>query len=131
VNSFTNRNQPLHRYNGQMSATNNPPANFDLAAVTVLDVPTRQRFEAHYQGRTIAYADYRPSSGSLMFSHSEVNEGLEGLGVGGLLVRTALEAARARGLLVVPMCPFFVAYLSRHHEYLDLVHPLHQRVFGL
>jgi uncharacterized protein len=48
----------------------------------------------------------------------------EGLGLGGRLARTALDNARARGLTVMPFCPFIAAYIERHiDEYGDLVAP--------
>jgi predicted GNAT family acetyltransferase len=41
--------------------------------------------------------------------------------VGSQLVRGALDDLRARGLRVVPLCPFVAAYLRRHPEDADLV----------
>jgi hypothetical protein len=38
-------------------------------------------------------------------------------------VRSALDAARSRGLQVTPMCPFVRAYIEHHPEYRDLVAP--------
>jgi hypothetical protein len=43
--------------------------------------------------------------------------------VGGKLVRTAMEFVRQRGELVIPVCPFVSAYIQRHPQYHDLVHP--------
>jgi GCN5-related N-acetyl-transferase len=43
---------------------------------------------------------------------------------GGRLARAALDDARARGLVVMPFCPFIAAYIERHlDEYGDLVAP--------
>jgi hypothetical protein len=53
--------------------------------------------------------------------HTEVEEAVEGTGVGSQLVREALDDFRARGLGVVPVCPFVSAYLRRHPEYADVV----------
>jgi predicted GNAT family acetyltransferase len=38
-----------------------------------------------------------------------------------MLVRAALNYARANGLRVIPVCPFARAFLARHPEYADLV----------
>ncbi|MEP7028866.1 MAG: GNAT family N-acetyltransferase, partial [Candidatus Eisenbacteria bacterium] len=51
----------------------------------------------------------------------EVPEALAGRGVANALARHALEAARARGLHVVPLCPFVASYIRRHDEYADLI----------
>jgi uncharacterized protein len=46
------------------------------------------------------------------------------MGLGGRLAREALDDARARGLIVMPFCPFIAAYIERHlEEYSDLVAP--------
>jgi predicted GNAT family acetyltransferase len=42
-------------------------------------------------------------------------------GLGSALVAGALDDARARGLRVVPICPFVDAYIRRHPDYADLV----------
>ena len=53
--------------------------------------------------------------------HTEVDEALEGRGLGSRLVATALEDARREGLEVVPLCPFVAAFIDRHPEYQDVV----------
>jgi len=53
--------------------------------------------------------------------HTEVDEAVEGTGVGSQLVRVALDDLRVRGVGLVPVCPFVAAYLRRHPEYGDLV----------
>ena len=44
-----------------------------------------------------------------------------GRGVGGELVRSALDYARSKDLKVVPACEYVAAYIERHPEYADLV----------
>jgi len=53
--------------------------------------------------------------------HSDVDIDQEGTGLGSELVRRALEDIRARGLLMVPYCPFIQQYLRDHPEELALV----------
>ena len=90
--------------------------------ITVRDNPDAGRFEAAV-GEALAVAEYRLSSGILIFTHTEVPKSLEGQGVGGALVRGALEQAREKGHQVAPMCPFVAGWIRRHREYEDLVHP--------
>jgi len=55
--------------------------------------------------------------------HTDVATSVEGSGVGSALVAGALDDIRARGLRVVPVCPFVAAYVRRHPGYADLVAP--------
>ena len=57
----------------------------------------------------------------ITLTHTEVPPALGGRGVGSALVRGVLEAARARGLKVVPKCPFVSAFMGRHPEFNDLL----------
>jgi predicted GNAT family acetyltransferase len=58
-----------------------------------------------------------------MFTHTEVPPEYEGKGIGSALIRAGLKAARERGLKVIPICPFFAAYMQRHEEEQDLLDP--------
>jgi hypothetical protein len=48
-----------------------------------------------------------------------------------LLVRTALASARERGLKVIPICPFFAAYIRKHAEEQDLLDPAYRRILAV
>jgi uncharacterized protein len=91
--------------------------------VEVVDNPARNRFEARLDGSLAGVIVYRERSGGgvLVLLHTEVDEALEGKGVGSRLAAGALDDIRARGLTIVPLCPFVSAYLARHPEYGDLV----------
>jgi len=89
-------------------------------AMTIVDHSAADRFEAVLPGGT-AFVDYRRNGDSIVFTHTEVPDALEGQGVGNALVRFALDSARARGLSVVPLCPFVAAFIRRHAGYADLV----------
>ena len=98
---------------------------------TVRDNPDRHRFEIDLGDGTVAFAAYMLSPGKITFTHTEVPEQHEGKGLGALLIRTALAAARERGLMVVPLCPFFAAYIKKHSETWDLVDPAHRGPLGI
>ncbi len=87
---------------------------------TIRDNPALSRFELDHDGRT-AVAYYQLSPGVITFRHTEVPPEMAGRGIGSQLVRGALEAARARGLKVVPKCPFVAAYMAKHPELDDLL----------
>ena len=87
------------------------------------DHPELERYEALAGARLAGYVAYRRRPGALVLVHTDVLPGWEGRGVGGRLARAALDDVRARGLSVVPSCPFIAAWMRRHPEYADLVVP--------
>ncbi len=90
------------------------------AEVPVRHNPLASRFETEVEGR-LARCDYRMNDGVLHLVHTEVPPALEGRGIGGALVRAALEHASAQGLRVRPGCSFVRAYLTRHPEFHGLL----------
>lgn len=89
----------------------------------VADNPGESRFELRLDGEVIGRAEYRPAGDSVIVAHTEVDDGHEGEGFGGLLVREVLESIRASGKTVIPTCSFTAAYIRRHPEFVDLVDP--------
>ena len=89
----------------------------------VSDNPAESRFELHVDGELVGIAEYRPAEDSVIIAHTEISEGHEGEGLGGVLVRAALEQIRASGKTVIPTCPFTAAYISRHPEFVEMVAP--------
>lgn len=92
--------------------------------VEVRDNAGSMRYEAEVDGG-LALAAYQLRGDTIIFTHTEVPEELEGQGIAGQVVRFALDDARARGLKVVPRCPYVADYIGRHPEYQDLVAPGH------
>jgi uncharacterized protein len=83
----------------------------------VVNNPAERRYEIWLGNGRAGYIDYREEPGSVVLVHTEVDPAFEGRGLGGRLVAGALEDIRARGLAMVPECPFVRAYLRRHpHE---------------
>src|SRR5262245_53093729 len=91
------------------------------ACVTVRDNADLLRYEALADGKLLGEIRYRWASDRIVLVHTEVEPSAEGTGVGSELVKGALDDIRARGLHVVPLCPFIAAYMRRHPEYADLV----------
>ncbi len=87
----------------------------------VTDNPAKGRYETQI-GEAVAFLTYRDRpDGARVLVHTEVPPAVEGRGVGGRLVKTALDAARRDRRRVVPQCPFVRSYIERHPEYADLV----------
>ncbi len=100
-------------------------------ALKVRDNPERHRFELELGDGDFAIAEYTLPAGKIMFTHTEVPEGHEGKGIGTMLIRFALDAARERDLKVIPICPFFAAYMQKHPEVQGLLDPAWRTRFGL
>jgi len=81
--------------------------------LVVRDNPEELRYEALRDGQLVGIVRYRVEPGVVVLVHTEVDEAVEGTGVGSQLVRGALDDLRARGLGVVPVCPFVAAFLRR------------------
>lgn len=80
---------------------------------------TDNRDECRYELPTAAgpaVAVYEIDGGTITFTHTVVPPAVEGHGVGSRLIAGALADAHARGLKVVPQCPFVAAYLDRHPD---------------
>ena len=93
----------------------------DEATIEVVDVPEKHRFELWVDGDLAGFADYSSKGGRLIFRHTEIDDAYEGRGLGSKLAQGALDAARAGGQGVVPLCPFIASYIERHPDYEDLV----------
>lgn len=100
------------------------------AGWTVRDNVERKRFEIDL-GDAIAIAEYNLITGKIMFTHTEVPPEHEGKGVGSALIRAGLAEARERGLKVIPICPFFAAYMQKHPEEQDLLDDVWRRRLGV
>ena len=99
--------------------------------LTVRDNPGRHRFEIDLGGGEFAIAEYTLPAGKIMFTHTEVPPHHEGKGIGTALIRAGLQAARERGLKVIPICPFFAAYMQKHSEVQELLDPAWRRKLGI
>lgn len=87
----------------------------------VTDAPERSRFEIEVDGQRVGFAEYRANPGRITFTHTEIDEEFGGRGLAGILVGAALDAARERGLTVIPLCPYVRRFIAKHPEYVELV----------
>jgi hypothetical protein len=100
-------------------------------AASVRDNPDRRRFEIDLGDGDFAFAEYTLPEGKIIFTHTEVPPSHEGQGLGTALIEASLAAARERGLKVLPICPFFAAYMQKHSEVQDLLEDSWRTRFGL
>ncbi|MFL1429057.1 MULTISPECIES: GNAT family N-acetyltransferase [unclassified Nocardiopsis] len=91
-------------------------------ATEVADAPENKRYEIRVDGEVAGFAEYILTDGLITFTHTEIDPGHEGRGLGGALVRAALDDVRGRELDVLPLCPFVKGWIQRHPDYVDLVY---------
>lgn len=84
--------------------------------IRIEDRPELGRYVLSVDGRDAGFMAYHDASGRRIVEHTEVDPAYEGRGLGSRLARHVLDDIRARGLRVVPRCPFLAAYLQRHPE---------------
>ena len=87
---------------------------------TVQDNPARQRYELQVEDGLV-FSDYVRQGNKLLITHTETPPALQGRGRAGQLVKGMLEDVRTKGLKIVPLCSYIVAYFERHPEARDLL----------
>jgi len=91
------------------------------ADLRVVDEPERNRYEGRLGEEVAGFVDYHLQPGLMTLLHTEVDRSHEGRGIGSRLIQGVLDDVRARGLRVLPVCPFVLAFLERHPEHEPLV----------
>ena len=88
---------------------------------TVQDAPDAERYEIREGERVLGIAAYHRRGDTVVFTHTEVDPDAGESGLGGRLVRAALDDVRAKGGSVVAQCSFVRGWIERHPEYADLL----------
>ena len=89
--------------------------------IEIRDDPDEGAYVVEVDGERAGKAVYHMRGGRHLFVHTEIDDRFAGTGLGTRLVRFALDDVRAKRGSMVPICPFFAAYLERHAEYEDIV----------
>ena len=90
--------------------------------LTISNDPAARRYRLSVAGEEVGHVEYDPiGSASILLKHTEVDPRHEGKGYGSKLVAGVLDDLRVRGMTVLPICPYAMAWIKRHREYLDVV----------
>jgi len=91
-------------------------------ATVVVNIPERSRFELQIDGEKAGTAVYRIEGNSIEFLHTVIEDSHRGEGLGGILIKDALDQVRDETTFrVIPTCPFVAAWIPEHPEYEDLL----------
>lgn len=93
----------------------------DDSRIEIRDEDSEAAYLVVVDGSPVGRAEYRTIEDRRVFTHTEVDEEYSGMGLANRLVRFALDDMQEQGKSIVPICPFFAAYIRRHPEYDDLV----------
>ncbi len=94
-----------------------PVINKHDAIVAMRDNPEARRYEAELDDGGMAVKDYRLGRDRIAFTHTEVPDEHRHRGIAGQLTKFALDDAVARGLKLMPYCPYTAWYIERNPEY--------------
>jgi uncharacterized protein len=89
-----------------------------------------KRYELPVDGE-VAVVTYNLTGPNLMITETLVPESLERRGLASRLAKHVIADAKARNLMILPVCPFFSAYLQKHPEHADAVHPTYRGILGI
>ena len=91
-------------------------------SVEVRDNPAMGRFEIYADGERAGLADYTIAGDRMSLTHTETYPEFSGRGLAKQLITFALEQARQRQLMVIPVCPYALRVINENQDaYLDLV----------
>ena len=86
----------------------------------LLDNTEMKRYEFRINGH-LARSEYIKTADKIFLTHTEVAPELEGRGIAAALTEAVLRDIEAKGLQLVPLCPYLAGYLKRHPEWKKLV----------
>ncbi|MET9212524.1 MULTISPECIES: GNAT family N-acetyltransferase [unclassified Nocardia] len=90
-----------------------------------------ERFELTADGVPAGYIEYQDTGAERALVHTEIHPRFEGQGLANVLTQAALDASRAEGFGVLPLCPVVLHFVKTHPAYISLVPQRARELFGL
>ncbi len=93
-----------------------------LTPIALEETDSKGRYVYRQPGQPDAEMTFSKAGKSMIIiDHTEVPDAYRGQGVGLRLVEAAVEDARAKGLKIMPLCPFAASQFRRHPEFADVL----------
>ncbi len=93
----------------------------DEVTVEREETETKGRYVIRLDGAEAEMTYSRAGEKMIIIDHTGVPDALRGRGLGLILVRRAVEDARAEGRKITPLCPFAKATIQKHPEFQDVL----------
>lgn len=94
----------------------NPPSELDVA-----HDEEGHRYLLRRDGEHVGLIDYRFRDGVYDLHHTEIRPDARGRGMGGVLVRGALDDLRTSDAKIVPSCWYVREFIDANPDYADVV----------
>ncbi|MBW0016939.1 MAG: N-acetyltransferase [Mycobacterium sp.] len=78
------------------------------------------RYSIAVGGKTVGHADFVDRGNQRVFRHTEIDPDFGGRGLATILIEEALDATRADGRRIVPVCSMVATVLKKHPEFDDI-----------
>jgi predicted GNAT family acetyltransferase len=82
------------------------------------------RYTIAVEGKTVGHSDTADRGNQRVFYRTEVDDDFGGRGLATILVREALEATRADGRRVVPVCEMVAGVIEKSPEFQESTDPV-------
>ena len=76
------------------------------------------------EGEDVGFADYADRGDERVFYHTVIDSAFGGRGLATILVEHALDASRADGKRIVPVCSMVANVIEKHPEFAELTDPV-------
>jgi uncharacterized protein len=76
------------------------------------------------EGKTVGFAAFADRGNERVFYHTEVDPEFGGRGLATILCEAALNATRADGKRIVPVCSMVANVIDKHPEFADITDPV-------
>ena len=91
--------------------------SINVQELVVTNNEAKKRFEIDLGDGDLAMIEYMIAGEWIVYTHTEVPEKYEGMGIASHMAKTALNYAVEKELRIQPLCPYIAMYIRRHPEY--------------
>jgi uncharacterized protein len=82
------------------------------------------KYTISVEGKDVGFADFADRGDERVFYHTVIDPEFGGRGLATILVEHALDAARADGKRIVPVCSMVAKVIEKHPEFAELTDPV-------
>ena len=92
-----------------------------LNPISIVFEEDLDRAAAYDRGKLIGECEFEDSGDRWVITHTGVREAYEGKGIARKLVLKVVEAARAKGVKICPLCPYAKKMMAGKEEFKDVL----------